>query len=100
MLTIRKKLAEQAASQAQEAAMGGEGGVKRRLSFRSQLLTAGERGVAIWVMPHPFVTLDLLLPVEAGELGEVLPSKLCSLWLCLLLSLLTHGLHRDLLCAL
>jgi len=55
MLTIRKKLAEQAAT-----GLSGQSssGVKlsRKLSFRSQLLTA-----------------------ESNELGDVIPSELCVL---------------------
>jgi hypothetical protein len=57
MLTIKKKLAEQASSTASASSGGGKGesrgrAVKRRVSFRSQLLTE-----------------------EVRELGEILPSK-------------------------
>lgn len=41
MLTIRKKLAEQASKETKQPSAEGVR-VQRRLSFRSQLLTAGE----------------------------------------------------------
>ena len=45
MLTIRKKLAEQASSSEGSKGEGRGKGIKRRMSFRSQLLTEGETNV-------------------------------------------------------
>lgn len=54
MLTIRKKLAEQASSSnapslTPERGKSTERGVKRRMSFRSQLLTDGEIQIAVYM---------------------------------------------------
>ena len=59
MLTIRKKLAEQAATGLTGQTGGNGGKLSRKLSFRSQLLTS-----------------------ESNELGDVIPSELSVLWEC------------------
>ena len=99
MLTIRKKLAEQAASQGQDSGVGGVGGGKRRLSFRSQLLTAG-RGRGYLNSATPIAIAVLSVSTEASELGEVLPSRLCGYWCCWLLSRTVALPQRPVLCTL
>ena len=88
MLTIRKKLAEQAAS-GKDSKNDGVGGkqLKRRVSFRSQLLTAGK---CVHINTHTLTQSHSHThtitqshshghthtnTTEASELGEVIPSK-------------------------
>ena len=89
MLTIKKKLAEQASSTASASSGGGKGesrgrAVKRRVSFRSQLLTEGRVDLPsqnVITSTHSSTDLNcttIYVPstiLEVRELGEILPSK-------------------------
>ena len=97
MLTIRKKLAEQQASKATGGSSGigspSGSGLKRKLSFRSQLLTAGmlillkSLTCGWWICGHSLYMCHGICATEASELGDVTPSKwwhwIASTWLLL-----------------
>lgn len=72
MLTIRKKLAEQAASGEKTPASSKGSGLSRRPSFRTQLLTA-----------------------EANELGGATPSMLNVWQSCICVNAMYGALYRN-----
>ena len=76
MITIRKKLAEQAANSQQKGPDGKE--IKRRPSIRSQLLTAGKIDTMYSELHCLNASCHTFL-IEVSELGDVLPSQLLPL---------------------
>ena len=73
MITIRKKLAEQAANSDLKRNDGKE--IKRRLSIRSQLLTSGKyKSMCVFSIQNSSHAY-LCFPTEVSELGEVLPRE-------------------------